>query len=63
MTGLTDTLDSPAYATSVGLALWATRHSGASGHTSQLPLSTAHPRPDSNPFYGRLRGFLREFLP
>jgi cell division protein FtsA len=63
MTGLTDTLDSPAYATSVGLALWATRHSGASGHTPQHALSPGQPRERGNEFYGRLRGFLREFLP
>ncbi|HMA35692.1 MAG TPA: cell division protein FtsA [Chloroflexia bacterium] len=63
MTGLTDTLDNPAYATSVGLALWATRHSGASGHSSSHPLSAAHPRPGGNELYGRIRGFLREFLP
>jgi cell division protein FtsA len=63
MTGLTDTLDSPAYATSVGLALWATRHSGAGSQTPLHPLSAAHPRPGGNEWMGRVRGFLREFLP
>ena len=63
MTGLTDTLDSPAFATSVGLALWATRHSAGTVHMPLHPLSTAHPRPGSPDFYSRLRGFLREFLP
>ncbi len=62
MTGLTDALDSPAYATGVGLALWATRHTGTNGPSGH-PLSTAHSRPGGNEFYQRLRGFLREFLP
>ena len=61
MTGLTDTLDSPAYATSVGLALWATRHSGASGHTSQHPLSTAHPRPAATNFMVGCGAFCASF--
>ncbi len=63
MTGLIDALDSPAYATGVGLALWATRHTGTSSPSGH-PLSTAHPRAaGGNEFYQRLRGFLREFLP
>jgi len=64
MTGLTDTLDSPAYATSVGLALWATRHAGGGGQTTPLhPHAAAHPRSGGNEWMGRIRGFLREFIP
>ncbi|MGI8588428.1 MAG: cell division protein FtsA [Chloroflexia bacterium] len=63
MTGLTETLDSPAYAAGVGLSLWAVRHAGASGHNSPYPLSSAHSGTGDNPLLGRVRGFLREFLP
>ncbi len=56
--GLVDTIGSPAYATSVGLVRWALNH-GASGDA---------PFPDrlgqgSTEMYGRLRGWLKAFLP
>jgi cell division protein FtsA len=59
ITGLTDTLDSPAYATSVGLALWATRHSGGGPHRPTAPAGPAR----AGRAVGRLTGWLREFLP
>ena len=61
ITGLTDTLDSPAYATSVGLALWATRHSG--GAHPHRPTAPAGPARSAGQAVGRLTGWLREFLP
>jgi cell division protein FtsA len=61
ITGLTDTLDSPAYATSVGLALWASRHTGGTHlHASTAP---SGPSRGANQAMGRLTGWLREFLP
>jgi cell division protein FtsA len=54
--GLTDVLESPAYATAVGLLFWEMRH----GHT---------PRKDSAPshapsvFWQRVRDWFRAFLP
>jgi len=61
MTGLIDALDSPAYATGVGLALWASRHAPGSGSLPHMP--SAQGRAGTNELYQRVRGFLREFLP
>jgi cell division protein FtsA len=61
ITGLTDTLDSPAYATSVGLALWATRHAGAAHpHAHGAPAGQGR---GATQVVGRVTGWLREFLP
>jgi cell division protein FtsA len=61
ITGLTDTLDSPAYATAVGLALWATRHAGAAHpHAHTAPAGQGR---GPNQVVGRVTGWLREFLP
>ena len=63
MTGLTDALDSPAYATGVGLALWATRHTGAGGPSGH-PLSTAHRAPPAaTNFISVCVAFYANFLP
>jgi cell division protein FtsA len=58
--GLTDTLDSPAYATSVGLALWATRH--ASGAHAATPMAAGGTARGAQ-VMSRVGGWLREFLP
>jgi cell division protein FtsA len=54
--GLTDVLESPAYATSVGLLLWGIRHAQSSetdsGHTHS-----------AGAFWERVRDWLRAFLP
>ncbi len=61
ITGLIDTLDNPAYATSVGLALWATRHAGAAhGNAHTAPTG---PSRGGTQVMGRVTGWLREFLP
>ncbi len=61
ITGLTDTLDSPAYATAVGLALWATRHAGAAHpHAHGAPAGQGR---GATQVVGRVTGWLREFLP
>lgn len=54
--GLTDVLESPAYATSVGLLLWGKRHS--------LP-AEPEPKPKRQPsvFWQRVRDWFRAFLP
>jgi cell division protein FtsA len=54
--GLTDVLESPAYATSVGLLLWGMRHvqTGESDHKPRRPPSL---------FWIRVRDWLRAFLP
>ena len=54
--GLTDVLESPAYATSVGLLLWGMRHKQA---------SEAEPKRQRSPgaFWPRLRDWFRAFLP
>jgi hypothetical protein len=53
---LIDVLESPAYATSVGLLLWGMRHSRA-GEPPSRP-----PRPPSA-LLGRIRNWFRAFLP
>jgi cell division protein FtsA len=56
--GLVDTIGSPAYATSVGLVRWAITH-GSPGETPYQD----RVGPGPNEIYGRLRGWLRAFLP
>lgn len=54
--GLTDVLENPAYATTVGLLLWGIRHERAGGveYKRRLPPST---------FWHRVRDWFRAFLP
>jgi cell division protein FtsA len=54
--GLTDVLESPAYATSVGLLLWGMRH-------SPVPDVERKPRRPPSVFWPRVREWLRAFLP
>lgn len=54
--GLTDGLESPAYATSVGLLLWGMRNTQVGG------LETKRRRP-TNPSWHRVREWFRAFLP
>jgi cell division protein FtsA len=54
--GLTDVLESPAYATAVGLLLWGTRHAQTGEPGS------GRPRPPSI-FWQRIRDWFRAFLP
>jgi cell division protein FtsA len=54
--GLTDVLESPAYATAVGLLLWGARHA----QTGEL--GPGRPRPPSI-FWQRIRDWFRAFLP
>jgi cell division protein FtsA len=54
--GLTDVLESPAYATAVGLLLWGARHTPGSEAESNPP------RPPSV-FWQRVRDWFRAFLP
>jgi cell division protein FtsA len=59
MTGLADSIDTPPYATSVGLLRWGTRH-GLGG------MEVASLERDREPrlrIYDRVKGWLREFLP
>ncbi|MGD2206679.1 MAG: cell division protein FtsA [Anaerolineae bacterium] len=55
--GLTDVLESPAYATAVGLLLWGMRYTQAGE-----PESERRPRPPSI-FWQRVRNWFRAFLP
>jgi cell division protein FtsA len=54
--GLTDVLESPAYATAVGLLLWGARHA---------PAGAPEPKPKRPPslFWQRVRNWFRAFLP
>ena len=54
--GLTDVLESPAYATSVGLLLWGMRH-------APVPDVERKPRRPPSVFWPRVREWLRAFLP
>jgi len=56
--GLVDTISNPAYATSVGLVRWAMQH-GPSGEI----LHDDRRGQSSSEMYGRLRGWLKAFLP
>lgn len=55
--GLTDVLESPAYATAVGLILWGMRHGRRAGEPASKPK-----RPPSE-FWKRVRHWFRAFLP
>ncbi|MCG8346146.1 MAG: cell division protein FtsA [Chloroflexales bacterium] len=60
LTGLTDSLESPSYATGVGLLRWGARHGLAMLGASH------HSYPERNGWssvYERFKGWLREFLP
>lgn len=59
LTGLADTIDSPPYATGVGLLRWGARHGLAMPGT---PLSLSE-RNGWNSAYDRFKSWLREFLP
>lgn len=60
LTGLADAIDSPPYATSVGLLHWGTRH----GLTAfDLPGDRRRERGGGPSLYDRFRSWLREFLP
>jgi cell division protein FtsA len=54
--GLTDVLESPAYATAVGLILWGLRQ-------SQLDEPEPGPRRPPSIFWQRVRDWFRAFLP
>ncbi len=55
--GLTDVLESPAYATAVGLLLWGVRHTPTEGHESPAPVRIA------GELWPRIRDWFRAFLP
>ncbi|HMO56419.1 MAG TPA: cell division protein FtsA [Roseiflexaceae bacterium] len=59
LTGLADTLNSPPYATGIGLLRWGMRHGAASAH----PPLAAGERGDWGTTYERFKNWLREFLP
>jgi cell division protein FtsA len=56
--GLVDTIANPAYATSVGLVRWSLTH----GPAGEVLYDERH-QPSPNEIYGRLRGWLKAFLP
>lgn len=60
MSGLSDSLSSPPYATCLGLVRWGARHGAAQINT---PSGTAGERGGWNSTYERFKGWLREFLP
>lgn len=57
--GLSDSLDSPPYATAVGLVRWGARH----GITTTLSASGQERGEGTNTAYERFKNWLREFLP
>jgi cell division protein FtsA len=59
LSGLTDSLDSPTYATGVGLLRWGARH----GLTMLGPAHRSEERERWGNVYERFKGWLREFLP
>jgi cell division protein FtsA len=59
LTGLSDTIDSPPYATGVGLLRWGARH-GMTLHNSP---NAGLDRAGMGSAYDRFKGWLREFLP
>ena len=59
LTGLSDTIDSPPYATGVGLLRWGARHGLAMLNSP----STMSDRNGLGSAYERFKGWLREFLP
>jgi cell division protein FtsA len=61
LTGLSDALDSPPYATSIGLLRWGAHHGLAS---LDMPYGDLDRGGRGRPgIYERLKGWLREFLP
>ncbi len=62
LTGLTDTIDSPPYATAVGLLRWGARHGPAMVGTAQNG-HHEHNNRGWGTVYDRLKGWLKEFLP
>jgi cell division protein FtsA len=60
LTGLADSLNSPPYATAVGLLRWGSRHGAAMINT---PASGAGDRSEWGSTYERFKTWLREFLP
>jgi cell division protein FtsA len=56
--GLVDTIANPAYATSVGLVRWSLTH----GPAGEVLYDERHQQ-SPNEIYGRLRGWLKAFLP
>jgi cell division protein FtsA len=59
LSGLADSLDSPSYATGVGLLRWGSRH----GLSMLGPSHRSDERPGWGSVYERFKGWLREFLP
>jgi cell division protein FtsA len=59
LSGLADSLDSPSYATGVGLLRWGTRH----GLSMLGPTHRSDERQGWGNVYERFKGWLREFLP
>lgn len=59
LSGLADTLDSPTYATGVGLLRWGSRH----GLAMLGPTHRSEERERWGNVYERFKGWLREFLP
>jgi cell division protein FtsA len=59
LSGLADSLDSPSYATGVGLLRWGSRH----GLSMLGPTHRSEERPGWGNVYERFKGWLREFLP
>jgi cell division protein FtsA len=59
LTGLADSLDSPTYATGVGLLKWGARH----GLAMLGPSYSSHERQGWGNVYERFKGWMREFLP
>lgn len=59
LSGLADTLDSPSYATGVGLLRWGARH----GLAMLGPTHRSEERERWGNVYERFKGWLREFLP
>lgn len=57
--GMTDVLESPAYATAVGLILWGMRRAKRAGPPRPAPKSKRPP----NVFWQRLRNWLKVFVP
>jgi cell division protein FtsA len=59
LSGLADSLDSPTYATGVGLLRWGSRH----GLSMLGPTHRSEERQGWGNVYERFKGWLREFLP
>ncbi len=59
LTGLADSLDSPSYATGVGLLRWGSRH----GQSARGPSHRSDERQGWGNAYDKFKGWLKEFLP